>query len=615
MVLGILPWGIWTYTFFWDLTKTLNMDGGTQAIAWDPLTGTAIYHYIPFHMTVFDPYIGVQVRSDYCSIWCNRHTTCGDCASDRYCTWHLSTDTCLPATNKLMHRLADNTPFSTTTNAGTDTSSTPRGYIENDPNYVTFRESCPVCEGYNNDEFMCLKTIGCGWCPFEARCVTGRFNWPLTPSTTATGARYMDGSPGSGYGYTARHNWHYPPRCTAVQWTPPGACLKFSYNEKRAFGPFGLIDSFGFNPVTGWPANHPKVYAGVAGGAVSTPTSGLTTSAGDTIYPTTYWSTTGALNYNNVASAEYPSAVSFYAYNYPNAGAPNTGDYESDDILIYVLVDNTAAAYMVMVIDSPFDNDSGMLVMNMTTTATNATILQHEKQPDFVTMSGVNLEVYNLVWRWTGGEADGLVFGPMPPTNWSISFNINTELTYGLANLQVASYDSSSARVSFTSMRVKKLDAAYGGGRIDSLGCSNYCQIYDNCDECQKDSRCQFAPLNGGCISNIVIVESYDCAAPPVPSPKLFADGGTTMALKIRRPERMYTVCPCTFHYYVVVFDMNMMEVAHQPYVPIREGHRFTNTLIPGVQQNTRYTVWVWACSQDLCATTALVEEVLTGYD
>ena len=41
MVMGILPDKIWSYTFFWNLQLTTNMDGGTQAIQWDPRNGTA----------------------------------------------------------------------------------------------------------------------------------------------------------------------------------------------------------------------------------------------------------------------------------------------------------------------------------------------------------------------------------------------------------------------------------------------------------------------------------------------------------------------------------------------------------------------------------------------
>jgi len=521
-------------------------------------------------MTVLNPYIGVQVRSDYCHIWCQRHTDCGSCASDRYCAWHISTGTCDSHSNKLLHKRTNNYP---------NTASYPNE-AENDAGIVAFYEACPICESYNGDMYNCLQTAGCGWASLDNKCVTGRPNWA----------------------------WPLP--VTEVQWVAPGVCYKFSYNEKRAFGPFGLIDSFGFDAVSGWPSNHPKVYAAVAGGGAPP---AQTPYAGDTILPTSFWSTTGALNYNDVQSAQVPSAVAFYAYNYPNQYAPNTGDYESDDILLYVLVDSSAAAFLILVVDSPYDNDSGRLVMNMTTTGTpNATVMASGQQPDAVLASGNG---FYLSWQWGSNDVEGLVFGPMPSTNWSIAFNIDTSLTYGLNNLQVASYNSTTARLSFTSMQVKKLDASYGGGRIESLGCSNYCQIYDNCDECEKDSRCQFAPLNGGCISRLSYVETFDCPAPTVPVDKVFVDGGSTMTLRIRRPQRMVTNCPCKIHYYVVVYDMNYNEVAYLPNVPMVEDRRFTNALIQGVRQDTRYMLWVWACSQDQCATTAHVEEVKTGYD
>jgi len=218
----------------------------------------------------------------------------------------------------------------------------------------------------------------------------------------------------------------------------------------------------------------------------------------------------------------------------------------------------------------------------------------------------------SLRWAWGGHAADGMVFGPMPALNWSIAFTFDMAQTYGLQSLQVASYDPTTAQVSFTSIPVKKMDAEYGGGVIASKGCTDYCQMYDNCDECQKDSRCQFAPLNGGCVSALTSISNYDCPAPPVPAQRVDAEGGSTVTLKIRRPERMYLQCPCKFHYYIVVYDPDMNEITYSPYEPVREDHRFTYATIPGLQHRTQYQFWIWTCSQDECGTTALKSEFFT---
>ena len=84
------------------------------------------------------------------------------------------------------------------------------------------------------------------------------------------------------------------------------------------------------------------------------------------------------------------------------------------------------------------------------------------------------------------------------------------------------------------------------------------------------------------------------------------------MTLKIRRPEKMYLQCPCKYHYYIVVYDLEMREQAYVPYVPVRENARFTVATVPGLRSNTHYQTWVWTCSQDQCGTTALISETFT---
>ena len=168
-------------------------------------------------------------------------------------------------------------------------------YPDRDDSIVSFGEYCEECAVLNNDEFGCMATQGCGWSAFEKKCVSGRPDWPTTLPSLAT------------------------------QWDLPGVCLQFTYNEKKAFKEFALLDSFGLTPVSGWPANHPKVYAAVAGGALSSPAAGVTPMAGDVIGESSFWSRNGALRYDDISSSEVSAGMSFYAYNYPNANAPNTG--------------------------------------------------------------------------------------------------------------------------------------------------------------------------------------------------------------------------------------------------------------------------------------------------
>jgi hypothetical protein len=113
-------------------------------------------------------------------------------------------------------------------------------------------------------------------------------------------------------------------------------------------------------------------------------------------------------------------------------------------------------------------------------------------------------------------------------------------------------------------------------------------------------------------VSALTSISNYDCPAPPVPAQRVDAEGGSTVTLKIRRPETRDLQCPCKFHYYIVVYDPDMNEITYSPYEPVREDHRFTYATIPGLQHRTQYQFWIWTCSQDECGTTALKSEFFT---
>ena len=93
-----------------------------------------------------------------------------------------------------------------------------------------------------------------------------------------------------------------------------------------------------------------------------------------------------------------------------------------------------------MVIDHPRDNDGGELFMDFTTRNTGTAAVMAQ-----TTASSTSTEqdrTVSLHWAWGAYAADGMVFGPLPPTNWSIALHVDTARTYGLESLQVATYEA-----------------------------------------------------------------------------------------------------------------------------------------------------------------------------
>ena len=66
-------------------------------------------------------------------------------------------------------------------------------------------------DGVKLVENVCIDAKGCGWAPFEKKCVSGTPDFPCGTFTV-------------------------------VQWEPPAHCYQVSYNEKRAFASFTLTE-------------------------------------------------------------------------------------------------------------------------------------------------------------------------------------------------------------------------------------------------------------------------------------------------------------------------------------------------------------------------------------
>merc|ERR1719453_625155 len=209
-----------------------------------------------------------------------------------------------------------------------------------------------------------------------------------------------------------------------VQWDPPAMCYKASYNDKRAFASFHLMQEVGLYPVMGYPAMHPKVASGVANCrrrelGHGNPDAGLVPVAnypgvrgghhvihgqpGQDHYETSapggkrvcespfaacddnfgpdpasgpitaipqydFWSETGNPSCGAGSDVQAVAGVkAFYAYNYPAAGSPNSQYESSGSIVAYMATDDALDVYLVVTIDDPNDGSGGYVGLTIST--------------------------------------------------------------------------------------------------------------------------------------------------------------------------------------------------------------------------------------------------------
>jgi hypothetical protein len=540
-----------SYSYTLAASNIEGVYGGTYYIEFDPISAKPVTHKIPMHMTRMEPYKGIQFRAVDCVQHCAVHTNCGHCAADINCAW--GGGTCKP--------IHDQGAFYQYNDILVNKDYT------GDP-WTTYGEQCEKCENVNSmtdhdfKAHACVQLPGCGWAPFEKYCVSGTENFHSKCGGVA---------------------------CTIVQWEPSTQCYKASWNDKRAFQPSGKRFTWhGINPVTHWKGH--------------------------------------ATSSENRVIEDENDATQFYAYGPPpgSPGAPpsssNSGISSMDSMVIYLISDRADHVYLVTVIDSAEDSTGGKLAMKMHVTGdtlNSANILLKDDPTDtlnYVTATDGAGDA-ELAWNWNPGETDGMVFGPLPIANWTARFDVDVTKTEGLDLVRLASY-SATGEVSFIGTSISKFGAAYGMGMLESMECNEYCMQYTSCTECVKDERCNFARQQGGCVSKKAYIFDNGCPAPAKPANRLFltASTATSMAIKIRMPDKINFNCPCVYHYQVVIYTMDMDFVTVLDHVPMRTDKRFSFAHVTsGLTANTVYQAWVYACSQDECGDTPLIEEVYTS--
>ena len=120
-------------------------------------------------------------------------------------------------------------------------------------------------------------------------------------------------------------------------------------------------------------------------------------------------------------------------------------------------------------------------------------------------------------WQWAAWCNQGVVIGPLPASDWTLTMTTEASQTDGVDSLRVGTFDSAKRSLSYLTLPIKDASSGWGGVQIDGLECTAYCQRHTECSECVKDASCQFAPDNGGCVSTDAYVYDFGCPRPQNP--------------------------------------------------------------------------------------------------
>jgi hypothetical protein len=385
-------------------------------------------------------------------------------------------------------------------------------------------------------------------------------------------------------------------------------CYRAAYNEKSAYASIRLMDEYGVLPATSYPAHHPKVALGVAGGA----------SASAPLPACDLWSRSGTTASSAPSVYATNGSVAFLAYGYPTQYSSNT-NYEADDSMVTFLVQgDDCKTYLLVLVDNS-DGTGGTMQLRLTTNGVYGAPIAFLNDPHarIDSYDSYNPQTGVVSWRWDEGGNDGMVVGPMPYShNWSVHMEVMTRETRGLDTFKIGTYDVARNDVGFVTASIRKATRSWGGVQYDGMECTNWCQRYTDCAACFRDEQCQFSSAHGGCIAADAYIYDFGC---PRPSAALTTrvmqrdseaferesrlDGfDSRMVMRFGLPAGLDMSCPCAQRYRIcVTIYSETMEPVYRaecvaPHLDTRQ-HTFIDFGAPLVD-NTLYHAYSYLCVQ-----------------
>jgi hypothetical protein len=386
------------------------------------------------------------------------------------------------------------------------------------------------------------------------------------------------------------------------------------------------MDEYGVLPATSYPAHHPKVADGVAGGA-----------ADDYRVPgLDLWSRSGATSTSADDIEVVNGSVTFFAYSYPDAYASNTG-YEADNCMVTFLVQgDDCNTYLIVLVDKPGDGTGGYLQLGLTTSGVSESsfgvlgggtcgsgsgtysgapiTFLNDPQARYDTHDTYDCSTGIVSWEWDTCCNDGMVVGPLPySSDWSVHMEVITQETRGVDCFKIGTYDTERNDVGFFTANIRKATTKWGGLQYDSMECTSWCQRYTDCSSCFKDEQCQFSSAHGGCIAADAYIYDYGCTRPAdALSSKIMRRGAdayerestidgfdSQMVIRYGLPSSLDMTCPCAQRYRicVTIYSSIMEPVYRAECVAPRLDYQYTfvdfgGTLVDG----TLYHAYSYLC-------------------
>ena len=201
-------------------------------------------------------------------------------------------------------------------------------------------------------------------------------------------------------------------------------------------------------------------------------------------------------------------AEAFYGYHAPRRFSANVGRYIPGATSVYMIVDESPSAYMIITSDEPGRTANGTHTASVTLRGSSTLagagvqLLLSDDATDYLRWDS-QTATGQLTWWWAPCCTDGALLGPFPVSNYTMDFEFDTTISEGIDAVHIWSYNYTSGDVDDISFPVNG-SAVRPDGKlaftIQGVDCNAFCAMFTTCGVCLANEECGFVP-GVGCMS------------------------------------------------------------------------------------------------------------------
>eukprot|EP00966_Prymnesium_polylepis_P051755 1198292-Prymnesium_polylepis.1 len=194
------------------------------------------------------------------------------------------------------------------------------------------------------------------------------------------------------------------------------------------------------------------------------------------------------------------------ADDYPEASSANTGYEVADTTIFYMILDDSGAVYLVLVMDkagtSPPSNSD--MTLDISSTGLESASVGFALYDDWSEQSASTWDgqTGRFSWNWNLCCTDGMALGPLPRSAWSMTFTAVSHSS-NMEYFRFGSWSDTANDMEWRDLTATEVGFGTGGVQVTAYTCDAYCATFSSCGDCTASPYCGWCGATATCVDAV----------------------------------------------------------------------------------------------------------------